>query len=231
MMTRLLAALGEAVRAARAVPPQVHRGRPGPRTRGTTFDAELAALHLRLRRLRPAVAAVRAQEASPRFPHVRRVGDLTIELEIGSDSIVGQMSGRVRARGLLPGQRPGRDGGDRRDRLLHHPAATAFAVPAALPPGLGWQRADHLDHVVARQNPRPGPGGGLARPVKKFAATNPCQGAQRPGPRLVPQRRAYSRMNESLWMIEATWPLVVEQGGRVLVDVAGGAASTPALTG
>jgi hypothetical protein len=85
---RLLAALGEAVRAARAVPPEFTAAGQAAYT-WHNVDAELAALTFDSA-AQAAVAAVRAQEASPRFLTFAG-GDVTIELEIGSDSIVGQI--------------------------------------------------------------------------------------------------------------------------------------------
>jgi hypothetical protein len=85
---RLLAALGEAVRAARAVPPEFTEAGKAAYT-WHNVDAELAALTFDSA-AQAAVTAVRAQEASPRFLTFAG-GDLTIELEIGSDSIVGQV--------------------------------------------------------------------------------------------------------------------------------------------
>ncbi len=85
----LLAALGEAVRAARAVPPEFTAAGQAAFT-WRTIDAELAALTFDSAAAEPAVA-VRAEEASPRFLTFAG-SELTIELEIGSDSIVGQIT-------------------------------------------------------------------------------------------------------------------------------------------
>ncbi len=175
----LLAALGEAVRAAKAVPPEFTAAGQAAFT-WRTIDAELAALTFDSATAEPAVAAVRAEEASPRFLTFAG-SDLTIELEIGSDSIVGQVvpagSGHVDA---CPASGPAMTAGDRRDRLLRHPAAAAVAVPAALPPGCGRQRADHLDHAVAATPPAwPGFWRGPAR-------QNSPQ--RKPGPRALSAR-------------------------------------------
>ena len=85
----LLAALGEAVRAARAVPPEFTAAGQAAFT-WRTIDAELAALTFDSATAEPALPAVRAEEASPRFLTFAG-SDLTIELEIGSDSVVGQV--------------------------------------------------------------------------------------------------------------------------------------------
>jgi len=86
---RLMAALGEAVRAARAVPPEfTEAGRAAYTWR--TVDAELAALTFDSATQAAAAPAVRAEEASPRFLTFAG-SQLTIELEIGPDSIVGQI--------------------------------------------------------------------------------------------------------------------------------------------
>jgi hypothetical protein len=85
----LLAALGEAVRAARAVPPEFTAAGQAAFT-WRTIDAELAALTFDSATAEPALPAVRAEEASPRFLTFAG-SDLTIELEIGSDSVVGQI--------------------------------------------------------------------------------------------------------------------------------------------
>ena len=85
----LLAALGEAVQAAKAVPPEfVAAGQAAFTWR--TIDAELAALTFDSAAAPPAVLAVRAEEAGPRFLTFAG-SELTIELEIGADSIVGQV--------------------------------------------------------------------------------------------------------------------------------------------
>ena len=86
---RLLAALGEAVRAARAVPPEFTEAGQAAFT-WRTIDAELAALTFDSAAAEPAVPAVRAEEASPRFLTFAG-SDLTIKLEIGADSIIGQI--------------------------------------------------------------------------------------------------------------------------------------------
>ena len=156
---RLMAALGEAVRAAQAVPPEFTAAGQAAFT-WRTIDAELAALTFDSAAEEAAVPAVRAEEASPRFLTFAG-SELTIELEIGSDSILGQIvpaqSGHVDA---CPASGPAATAEHRRDRLLHHPAAAALAVPAELPPGLRRQRADHLDHAVTRGSP--GLAGGAA---------------------------------------------------------------------
>lgn len=87
---RLLAALGEAVRAAKAVPPEFTAAGQAAFT-WRTIDAELAALTFdSAAAAEPAMPAVRAEEASPRFLTFAG-SELTIELEIGSDSVVGQI--------------------------------------------------------------------------------------------------------------------------------------------
>ncbi|HEY8045680.1 MAG TPA: hypothetical protein VIF35_15530 [Streptosporangiaceae bacterium] len=86
---RLMAALGEAVRAARAVPPEFTEAGRAAYT-WHNVDAELAALTFDSAAQPAAAPAVRAEEAGPRF--LSFVGsELTIELEIGPDSIVGQI--------------------------------------------------------------------------------------------------------------------------------------------
>ena len=85
----LLAALGEAVRAARAVPPEFTAAGQAAFT-WRTIDAELAALTFDSATAEPALPAVRAEEAGPRFLTFAG-SDLSIELEIGPDSIVGQI--------------------------------------------------------------------------------------------------------------------------------------------
>jgi hypothetical protein len=87
---RLLAALGEAVRAAREVPASfVEAGRAAYTWHG--IDAELAALTFdSAAEPAAAVPAIRAEEASPRFLTFA-AADLTIELEVGADVIVGQI--------------------------------------------------------------------------------------------------------------------------------------------
>jgi hypothetical protein len=86
---RLLAALDDAVRAARDVPASfVEAGRAAYTWHG--IDAELAALTFDSAAEPAAVPAIRAEEASPRFLTFG-AADLTIELEVGPDSIVGQI--------------------------------------------------------------------------------------------------------------------------------------------
>jgi len=86
---RLMAELGEAVRAARAVPPEfTETGKAAYTWR--TVDAELAALTFDSAAQAAAVPAVRAEEASPRFLTFAG-SEFTIELEIGADSIMGQI--------------------------------------------------------------------------------------------------------------------------------------------
>ena len=90
---RLMAELGAAVRAARAVPPEfIQAGQAAYTWR--TVNAELAALTYDSASdpAAPAAAgtAVRAEEASPRFLAFAG-SELTIEMEIGPDSIVGQI--------------------------------------------------------------------------------------------------------------------------------------------
>ena len=85
---RLMAALGEAVRAARAVPPGFTEAGKAAYT-WRNVDAELAALTFDSA-AQAAALAVRAEEASPRFLTFAG-SQLTIELEIGPDSIVGQI--------------------------------------------------------------------------------------------------------------------------------------------
>jgi hypothetical protein len=85
---RLMAALGEAVRAARDVPPEFTEAGKAAYT-WRTVDAELAALTFDSA-VEAAAPALRAEEASPRFLTFAGA-ELTIELEIGPDSIVGQI--------------------------------------------------------------------------------------------------------------------------------------------
>jgi hypothetical protein len=83
-----MAALGEAVRAARDVPPEFTEAGKAAYT-WRTVDAELAALTFDSA-VEAAAPALRAEEASPRFLTFA-AAELTIELEIGPDSIVGQI--------------------------------------------------------------------------------------------------------------------------------------------
>jgi hypothetical protein len=83
-----MAALGEAVRAARAVPPEFTEAGKAAYT-WHNVDAELAALTFDSA-AQAAAPALRAEEASPRFLTFAGA-ELTIELEIGPDSIVGQI--------------------------------------------------------------------------------------------------------------------------------------------
>lgn len=86
---RLLAALGDAVRAARDVPASfAEAGRAAYTWHG--IDAELAALTFDSATEHAAAPAIRAEEASPRFLSFAAT-DLTIELEIGPDAITGQI--------------------------------------------------------------------------------------------------------------------------------------------
>jgi hypothetical protein len=85
---RLMAALGEAVRAGRAVPPGFTEAGKAAYT-WHNVDAELAALTFDSA-AQAAATAVRAEEASPRFLTFAGA-ELTIELEVGPDSIVGQI--------------------------------------------------------------------------------------------------------------------------------------------
>jgi len=86
---RLLASLGDAVRAARDVPASfIEAGRAAYTWHG--IDAELAALTFDSAAEPAAVPAIRAEEASPRFLSFA-AADLTIELEIGPDAITGQI--------------------------------------------------------------------------------------------------------------------------------------------
>ena len=85
---RLMAALGEAVRAGRAVPPEFTDAGKAMYT-WHNVDAELAALTFDSA-AQAAAVVVRAEEASPRFLTFAGA-ELTIELEIGLDSIVGQI--------------------------------------------------------------------------------------------------------------------------------------------
>jgi hypothetical protein len=85
----LLAALGEAVRAAQAVPASFVEAGQAAYT-WHSIDAELAALTFDSAAEPAAVPAIRSEEASPRFLSFAATG-LTIELEIGPDSIVGQI--------------------------------------------------------------------------------------------------------------------------------------------
>ena len=84
----LLAALGEAVQAGREVPRDFIEAGQAAFT-WHSIDAELAALTFDSA-APAAVAAVRAEEASPRFLTFTSA-DLTIELEIGADAIIGQI--------------------------------------------------------------------------------------------------------------------------------------------
>jgi hypothetical protein len=94
----LLAALGEAVRAEREVPHDFIEAGKAAFT-WHSIDAELAALTFDSA-VSAAVAAVRAEEASLRFLTFTS-SDLTIEVEIGADAIIGQIvppqAGRVDA--------------------------------------------------------------------------------------------------------------------------------------
>jgi hypothetical protein len=86
---RLLAAIGDAVRAARDVPASfTEAGRAAYTWHG--IDAELAALTFDSATEQVAALAIRAEEASPRFLSFA-AADLTIELEIGPDTITGQI--------------------------------------------------------------------------------------------------------------------------------------------
>jgi hypothetical protein len=84
----LLAALGEAIQAEREVPRDFIEAGQAAYT-WHSIDAELAALTFDSA-VPTATAAVRAEEASPRFLTFTSA-DLTIELEIGADIIVGQI--------------------------------------------------------------------------------------------------------------------------------------------
>lgn len=86
----LLAAVAEAIEAERAVPRDfIDAGKAAFTWHG--IDAELAALTFdSAGPATPALAAVRAEEASPRFVTFASA-DLTIELEIGADAIIGQI--------------------------------------------------------------------------------------------------------------------------------------------
>jgi hypothetical protein len=86
---QLLAALGDALRAAETVPDSfAEAGRAAYTWHG--IDAELAALTFDSAAEPAGVPAIRAEEASPRFLTFA-AADLTIELEIGADAIVGQI--------------------------------------------------------------------------------------------------------------------------------------------
>jgi hypothetical protein len=86
---QLLDALGDALRAAQAVPDSfTEAGRAAYTWHG--IDAELAALTFDSAAEPAGVPAIRAEEASPRFLTFA-AADLTIELEIGADAIVGQI--------------------------------------------------------------------------------------------------------------------------------------------
>ncbi len=86
---RLLAALGDAIRAAGQVPASfTEAGRAAYTWHG--IDAELAALTFDSAAEPAAALAIRAEEASPRFLTFA-AGDLTIELEVGPDAITGQI--------------------------------------------------------------------------------------------------------------------------------------------
>jgi len=84
----LLAALSEAVEAEYEVPRDFIEAGKAAFT-WHSIDAELAALTFDSA-VPAAVAAVRAEEASPRFLTFTSA-DLTIELEIGADAIIGQI--------------------------------------------------------------------------------------------------------------------------------------------
>ncbi len=84
----LLAELGKAMRAEREVPRDfIEAGKTA--FTWHSIDAELAALTFDSA-APAAVAAVRAEQASPRFLTFTSA-DLTIELEIGTDAIIGQI--------------------------------------------------------------------------------------------------------------------------------------------
>ena len=97
----LMAALQEAFRAERDVPREfIEAGQAAYTWRN--IDAELAALTFdSATELAAAAAPVRSAEASPRFLTFSSA-DLTIELEIGPDGIIGQivppLAGRAEAR-------------------------------------------------------------------------------------------------------------------------------------
>ena len=84
----LLAALSEAVEAEYEVPRDFIEAGKAAFT-WHSIDAELAALTFDSA-VPAAVAAVRAEEASPRFLTFTSA-DLTIEMEIGADAIIGQI--------------------------------------------------------------------------------------------------------------------------------------------
>lgn len=85
----LLAALSEAVRAERNVPRDFVEAGKAAFT-WHSIDAELAALTFDSAAEPLAVPAVRAAETSPRFLTFTSA-DLTIELEVGRDEIIGQI--------------------------------------------------------------------------------------------------------------------------------------------
>ena len=85
----LLAALGEAIRAEREVPRDFVEAGQAAFT-WHSIDAELAALTFDSATGATLATAVRTQEASPRFLTFS-AADLTIELEIGPDEIIGQI--------------------------------------------------------------------------------------------------------------------------------------------
>jgi hypothetical protein len=86
---QLLAALGDALHAAQAVPDSFAEAGRAAYT-WHSIDAELAALTFDSAAEPAGVPAIRAEEASPRFLTFA-AADLTIELEIGADAIVGQI--------------------------------------------------------------------------------------------------------------------------------------------
>ena len=85
---RLMAALGEAVRDGLDVPPEFTQAGQAAYT-WRTVDAELAALTFDSA-VQAAAPALRAEEASPRYLTFAGA-ELTVELEIGPDSLVGQI--------------------------------------------------------------------------------------------------------------------------------------------
>ena len=51
----------------------------------------------------------------------------------------------------------------------------------------------------------------MARPVKSRRHETEAPGGSPPGAWLMLKPSAYSRMNGSLWMIEATWPFALNR--------------------
>ena len=153
----LLEALGEAVKARQAVPEWfVETGKNAYAWHN--IDAELAQLTYDSDSDadRGMAAAVRSETASIRaltFTSAR----LSIELEVASDSLVGQIipPRAGHARGPYHGRRDQLAGG--RDRLLRGHPDPGQPDPATVPHGRRDRRADWVDHFVSlRFTRRPG---------------------------------------------------------------------------